>query len=157
MSMPAGENHGVVDNRAERISDLRAFLGMLESAPSLPVPLTFTAAAYMPRTPDNEVTSVQQVFAAAEQLGTDVHYNRREGRVETTWKRGSVSYTVYTRLLRPEPDKTWDVVTVTSPAQIPTATATIVRPDLPQSGEAVDEQMTGTGDAEAHSRPGGAS
>lgn len=156
MSMPTGEKRDVVDNRAERISDLRAFLDMLESEPSLPVPPMFSAAAYLPRTPTNELQRVEEVFAAAEKLGTEVRYNLREGRIETTWTRGSVHYTVYTRLARPEPDKTRDVVTVTSPAQVlPTAAALAQLPlrsgdQFPvdraeAAGEVLDERMTGTG------------
>lgn len=142
--MPAGDKRDEAAERAERISDLRAFVDMLENEPSLPVPLTFTAAAYMPRVPASDLQSVEEVFAAAEKLGTEVRYNQREGRVETTWKRGCVSYTVYTRP-RPELDRASDVVTITSPAQVLPTTAVL------------DEQMTSMGDAEPHSRMGGPS
>lgn len=125
MSIPVGEKR---DERAELLSDLRALLDMLENEPSLPAPITMHATVYVPRVDGDMAVSLTEVFTIAEMLGTDVTYDRREGRVETTWKRGSVTYSVFTRL--PQIEAPSDLVTLTSPAQILTTTSTIVRPDL---------------------------
>lgn len=134
MSHPTGEKRDEAVERAAILSDLRALVDMLENEPSLPVPLSFSCASYVPRHLSDELSSVAEVFAAAEKLDTEVSYNQREGNVATTWKRGSVVYLVYTRLVRPELDKTSDVITVTSPAQVLPTAATLADPSL-RNGE----------------------
>lgn len=128
MSHPTGDKPDEAAERARALDDLRALLDMFENEPSLPVPLAFSCSSYMPRHPTDERRSVQEVFAAAEKLGTAVTYNRREGRVETQWVRGVVSYRVFARLPQ-EHDDTRDVITIASPDEILRTTA-IARPDL---------------------------
>lgn len=112
------------DYRAHALSDLRALVDMLENEPSLPVPMSFSCAVYLPRptsnTDDLVPDCVTEVFAAAAQLGTEVTYLPRDGRVETTWRRGCVSYRVYTRV--PYPQEPTDAITVASVSEVARAT-----------------------------------
>lgn len=108
--------------RAASISDLRALADMLENEPTLPMPMSFSCAVYLPRPGNDTAGPVNEVFALAEKLGTAVTYDRREGRVETAWIRGCISYRIYTRTAGFS--EMPNTVVLSSPAQVPGLEAT---------------------------------